>query len=63
MGEALPDFILLMAAWVGYVWLSNLFSSRVIYFDEFDAINLSAIFLVCLSVVLFGGKSDHSFHP
>jgi hypothetical protein len=59
----LPDFILLMSVWAGYVWLSNLFSSRIIHFDECDAINLSAIFLVCLSVVLFGGKTDHLFHP
>jgi hypothetical protein len=59
----LPDFIELMAMWVGYVWLSNLFSSRITCLDESDAINLLAIFLVCLSVVLFGGKDDQAFHP
>jgi hypothetical protein len=59
----LPDFIELMAMWVGYVWLSNLFSSRITHLDEGDAINLMAIFLVCISVVLFRGGDDHSFHP
>lgn len=62
-GGHLPDFIELMVMWAGYVWLSNLFSSRIIYLDECDAINLLAIFLVCLSVVLFRRKDDHSFHP
>jgi hypothetical protein len=62
-GGYLPDFIELMLMWAVYVWLSNLFSSRIIYLDECDAINLLAIFLVCLSVVLFRGKDDHSFHP
>jgi hypothetical protein len=62
-GEHLPDFIELMVMWTGYVWLSNLFSSRITYLDENDAINLMALFLVCLSVVLFRGKDDHSFHP
>jgi hypothetical protein len=61
--ERLPDFIQLMAMWLVYVWLSNVFSSRIIYFDECDAINLSAILLVCLSVVLFRGRDDHPFHP
>jgi len=59
----LPDFIELMVMWAVYVWLSNLFGSRVTCFDESDAINLLSIFLVCLSVVLFGGKDDHTFHP
>lgn len=59
----LPDFIELMVMWAVYVWLSNLFSSRTACLDESDAINLLAIFLVCLSVVLFGGKDDHSIHP
>jgi hypothetical protein len=62
-GEYLPYFIELMAMWAGYVWLSNLFSSRIIYLDECDTINLLAIFLVCLSVILFRGKDDHPFHP
>jgi hypothetical protein len=59
----LPDFILLMAVWAGYVWLSNLFSSRIIHVDEYDVINLSAIALVCIFVRLFGANNDHSFHP
>jgi len=59
----LPDSILLMAIWAGYVWLSNLFSSRIIHVDEYDVINLLAIALVCVSVLLFGGNNDHSFHP
>jgi hypothetical protein len=62
-GGHLPDFIELMAMWAGYVWLSNLFSSRIINLDECDTINLLAIFLVCLSVILFRGKDDHPFHP
>jgi len=62
-GAHLPDFILLMAVWAGYVWLSNLFSSRIIHVDEYDVINLLAIALVCVSVLLFGGNNDHSFHP
>ena len=62
-GWHLPDFIGLMVMWVGYVWLSNLFSSRITHLDEGDAINLMAIFLVCISVVLFRGGDDHSFHP
>lgn len=62
-GAHLPDFILLLAVWAGYVWLSNLFSSRIIQIDEYDVINLSAIALVCVSVLLFGGNNDHSFHP
>jgi hypothetical protein len=59
----LPDFMELLTMWAGYVWLSNLFSSRIIYLDECDAINLLAIFLVCLSVALFRGKDDQAFHP
>ena len=59
----LPDFIELMVMWAVYVWLSNLFDSRITCLDESDAINLLAIFLVCLSVTLFGGKDDHSIHP
>ena len=62
-GGHLPDFIELMLMWAVYVWLSNLFGSRITYLDESDAINLLAIFLVCLSVALFGGKDDHSIHP
>ena len=52
-----------MVMWAVYVWLSNLFDSRITCLDESDAINLLAIFLVCLSVTLFGGKDDHSIHP
>ena len=59
----LPDFIELMVMWAVYVWLSNLFSSRCIHIDENDAVNLLAIFLVCLSVALFRGKDDQAFHP
>ncbi len=59
----LTDFIELMVMWAVYVWLSNLFDSRITYLDESDAINLLAIFLVCLSVALFGGKNDHSILP
>jgi hypothetical protein len=59
----LPDFIELMVMWAVYVWLSNLFGNRVTCLDESDAINLLSIFLVCLSVVLFRGKDDHTFHP
>ncbi len=59
----LHDFILLMAVWAGYVWLSNLFSSRIIHVDEYDIVNLLAIALVCVSVLLFGGNNDNSFHP
>jgi hypothetical protein len=62
-GMHLPDFIELLLMWAGYVWLSNLLNSRIIYLDECDAINLLAIFLVCLSVVLFRGKDDRPFHP
>jgi len=62
-GTHLPEFILLMAVWTGYVWLSNLFSSRIIHVDEYDIINLLAIALVCVSVPLFGGRNDNSFHP
>jgi hypothetical protein len=62
-GGHLPDFIELMAMWAGYVFLSNLFSSRIIHIDENDAINLLAISLVCLSVVVFRRKDDHSSHP
>lgn len=62
-GGHLPDFIELMVMWAVYVWLSNLFDSRITYLDESDAINLLAIFLVCISVVLFGGKNDHSILP
>ncbi len=62
-GSHLPDFIVLMAVWAGYVWLSNLFSSRIIHFDEYDMINLSAIALVCVSVVLFRGKMKIHFIP
>jgi hypothetical protein len=62
-GGHLPDFIELLVMWVGYVWLTNLFSSRIICLDECDVINLLAIFLVCISVVLFGGKDDHSINP
>ena len=59
----LPDFIELLVMWAVYVWLSNLFDSRITYLDESDAINLLAIFLVCISVALFGGKNDHSILP
>ena len=59
----LPDFIELMVMWAVYVWLSNLFDSRITFLDESDVINLQAIFLVCLSVVLFRGKDDQAFHP
>jgi len=59
----LPDFIELMVMWAVYVWLSNLFDSRITFLDESDAINLLAIFLVCLSVALFTGKDDQAFHP
>jgi len=59
----LPDFIELMVMWAVYVWLSNLFSSRIFHIDESDAINLLAIFLVCLSVALFRGKDDQAFYP
>jgi|GEM_PF-1007321 len=59
----LPDFIELMVMWALYVWLSNLLGSRISLLDESDAINLLSIFLVCLSVVLFRGKDDHTFHP
>jgi len=62
-GTHLPDFLLLMAVWTGYVWLSNLFSSRIIHVDEYDIINLLAIALVCVYVPLFGGRNDNSFHP
>jgi hypothetical protein len=62
-GANLPDFILLMTVWAGYVWLSNLFSSRIIHVDEYDVINLLAIALVCVSVLLFGGNNGNSFHP
>jgi hypothetical protein len=62
-GRLMPDFIELMVMWALYVWLSNLFDSRITCLDDSDAINLLAIFLVCLSVVLFGGKNDHSIHP
>jgi hypothetical protein len=62
-GGHLPDFIELLLMWAGHVWLSNLFSSRIIHIDEGDAINLLAIFLVCLSVALFRGKDDQAFHP
>jgi hypothetical protein len=62
-GTHFPEFILLMAVWAGYVWLSNVFSSRIISVDEYDVINLSAIALVCVSVRLFGGRDDNSFHP
>jgi hypothetical protein len=62
-GAHLPGFILLTAVWAGYVWLSNLFSSRIIHVDEYDVINLLAIALVCVSVLLFGGNNDNSFHP
>ena len=59
----LPDFIELMGMWMVYVWLSNVFGSRITFLDESDAINLLAILLICISVVLFGGKDDHSIHP
>ena len=59
----LPDFIDLLAMWVGYMWLSNLFGRRAPCLDDCDVINLLAIFLVCLSVVLFRGKGIHGFHP
>ena len=59
----LPDFIELMGMWMVYVWLSNVFGSRITFLDESDAINLMAILLICISVVLFGGKNDHSIHP
>jgi len=59
----LPDFVLLLAVWAGYVWLSNLFSTRTIQVDEYDIINLLAIALVCVSVLLFGGRNDDSFYP
>lgn len=62
-GGHLADFIELMVMWAVYVWLSNLFDSRITYLDESDAINLLAILLVCISVALFGGKNDHSIHP
>ncbi|MGE5844825.1 MAG: hypothetical protein ACM32K_07970, partial [Syntrophaceae bacterium] len=53
-GGHLTDFVELMVMWAVYVWLSNLFDSRITYLDESDAINLLAIFLVCISVALFG---------
>ncbi len=59
----LPDFIELMGMWMVYVWLSNVFGSRITFLDESDAINLLAILLIGISVVLFGGKDDHSFDP
>jgi len=59
----LPDFIELMGMWMVYVWLSNVFGNRITFLDESDAINLLAIFLVCLSVALFRGKDDQAFHP
>ncbi|MGE5799899.1 MAG: hypothetical protein ACM337_06185 [Syntrophaceae bacterium] len=62
-GGHLTDFVELMVMWAVYVWLSNLFDSRITYLDESDAINLLAIFLVCISVALFGGKNDHSILP
>jgi len=62
-GGHLPDFIELMLMWAVYVWLSNLFGSRITYLDESDVLNLLAIFLVCLSVALFRGKDDQAFHP
>ena len=57
------DFIEWMVMWAGYVWLSNVFSKRIICIDESAVINLMAIFLVCLSVALFRGKDDQAFHP
>ena len=62
-GGHLPDFMELLVMWAGYVWLSNLFSSRIIYIDESDAINLTALSLVGLSVALFRGIDDQAFHP
>lgn len=59
----LPDFIELIGMWMVYVWLSNVFCNRITFLDESDAINLLAILLICISVVLFGGKNDHSIHP
>ncbi len=59
----LSDFVLLMVVWAGYVWLSNLFSSRIIHLDEYDIINMLAIALVVVSVLLFGVKNDDSSHP
>ncbi len=59
----LSDFILLMVVWAGYVWLSNLFGSRIIHLDEYDIINMLAIALVVVSVLLFGVKNDDSPHP
>jgi hypothetical protein len=62
-GGHLHDFIELMLMWAVYVRLSNLFDSRITSLDESDALNLMAIFLVCLSVVLFRGENDNSLHP
>ena len=59
----LPDFIEWMGMWMVYVRQSNVFGSRISFLDESDAINLLAILLICISVVLFGGKDDHSFDP
>jgi hypothetical protein len=59
----LPDCMELLVMWAVYVWLSNLFSSRITYLDESDVLNLLAIFLVCLSVALFRAKDDQAFHP